>query len=400
MTNWSLSTRLAFRATFLYALLVWAPLTLFTLAGAGWWNAVATAVGRWGIVIVLGLPERSAPYEGISTLLAPIVASVIFFVISLALACLWSVIDRRRQAHSRLFVWLHTVVRFLLGASLILYGFSKVYPGQFGLGVQPDSLVRTLGTFELQELLWAFMAASRPYTIFTGVVELAAGLLLLFRRTALMGALVAVVATCQVLMLNIAYDVIVKLFSAQLVLMAAFVAAPSIRELAVLLIARRPVTPRRGAALFERPALDRAARVAGGVVALVLIAWCWNGAIERTERRLTNRRAPLYGIWERQPPTDGWRYLVVPWNGLVVLVSDAGAVERYGSKVDPATKSLALSPRRAPGMPSGLPRAFTFSQPDAGTLVLVEPGAPGPTYLRRIEESAFPLNSRAYHWVW
>jgi hypothetical protein len=184
--------------------------------------------------------------------------------------------------------------------------------------------------------------------------------------------------------------------------MAVFVAAANVPELSALLVSRRAVTPSRVPTLFERPAFDRAARVAGVVVALALVAWYWNAATERRERRHANRRAPLYGIWEREAAAGEWRYLVVPWNGLVVVVSDAGAVDRFASKVDPAANTLALTPRRAPGIPSGRSRAFTFSQPDAGTLVLVEAGDAGSPHLalRRIEESAFPLNSHTYHWMW
>jgi hypothetical protein len=38
-------------------------------------------------------------------------------------------------------------------------------------------------------ILWTFMAASTGYTIFAGLAEAVAGLLLLFRRTSTLGAL-------------------------------------------------------------------------------------------------------------------------------------------------------------------------------------------------------------------
>jgi hypothetical protein len=397
--NWHIATRVAFRATFVYALLVWAPLTVYSLTGSGWWDSVATAVGYWGITQVLGLPEHSAPYVGIATRLPPVIGSLVFAAASLLLAAVWSVLDRAPRGHPRLFAWLYAGVRFLLGASLLFYGFAKVFPGQFGLGVQPDVLVRQVGGLERQELLWAFMGASRSYTMFTGLIELTAGLLLLSRRTATLGALIAVGAISQVLMLNIAYDVIVKLFAAQLLLMAVFLAMPVLRALVDVLVLGRSGRPAQVRGLFKQPALDRLMRVGGAVVAVALVGWFWNGALDYAERRHTNRQAQLYGVWEREVAGD-WRYFVVPWNGAVVLVSDGGAVERYASKVDATARSVALMPLRAPGQSVAAPKSFTFSQPDADSLILVDAAGGASIRLRQREESDFSLNDRTNRWAW
>ena len=390
--RWHPATRVLVRTTLFYTLLVWAPLTIFTILGAGWWNAVATWVGRWGIVLV-GLPPRSAPSEQIATLLPPIVASAVFGVASFALAAAWTLADRRMLASPRLLVWLHTAVRFILGGALVSYGASKVLPAQFGIGILPDTLVRPFGTLEPQELLWGFMAASRPYTILAGVTELVAGLLVFSRRTATLGALVAIVATTQVLALNIAYDVIVKLFAAQLLMMAVFVAAPDLPAMAHLLVRRHAAAPSRLVPLFSRPDFDRAARVVGVMLAVGWTLWAFNVAHARVQQRHADRAAPLYGIWERQAVDGDWRYMVVPWNGLVVLVSDKG-VERYGSKVDGRAQTLTLTSRTA----GGRTRALGFAQPDASRLVLSEGGVETP--LTRIDESTFALNSHQYRWVW
>jgi hypothetical protein len=341
--------------------------------------------------MLAGFAPRSAPSAQIATLLAPIVASMVFAVASLVLATAWTLADRRTLASPRLFAWLHAAVRFLLGGALVRYGALKVLPAQFGIGILPDTLVRPFGTLEPQELLWGFMAASRPYTVFSGITELVAGLLLFSRRTATLGALVGIVATTQVLALNIAYDVIVKLFAAQLVLMAIFVAAPDLPAMARMLVGRHAAAPRRLVSLFSRPAVDRAARVAGAVLAIAWTAWAFNAAHAQAQRRHANRAAPLYGIWERDAPGGDWQYLVVPWNGLAVMVSDSG-VERYEFKVD--THTLILTSHST----GGGTRVFAFRQPDAARLVLSEAGVE--MALTRVDESTFALNAHRYRWVW
>ena len=61
--------------------------------------------------------------------------------------------------------------------------------------------------------LWWFMGASIPYIIFAGAAEVLGGLLLVLRRTAALGALVAFAVMVNVMMLNYCYDAPVKLYS-------------------------------------------------------------------------------------------------------------------------------------------------------------------------------------------
>src|SRR5205814_673740 len=90
-------------------------------------------------------------------------------------------------------------------------------------------------------LLWNFMGSSQPYTIFSGLLELSGAVLLIFRRTALVGALLAGAVLTNVLVLDICYDVPVKTFAAHLVAMCAFLVAPELRRLAeALLVAGGP----------------------------------------------------------------------------------------------------------------------------------------------------------------
>src|SRR5262249_9377730 len=56
-------------------------------------------------------------------------------------------------------------------------------------------------------LLWAFVGYSVPYQMFSGVVESFGALLLLTRRTVALGALVCLVSTANVVLLNFCYDV-------------------------------------------------------------------------------------------------------------------------------------------------------------------------------------------------
>jgi hypothetical protein len=99
-------------------------------------------------------------------------------------------------------------------------------------------------------LLWRFMQFSQPYTSITGIIEFSCGLLLISRHTALLGALCAAGATLQVFLLNMCYDVPVKLMSGHLLLMALILIAPDAPRLFRFFVLRRAVHPRPLTPLF------------------------------------------------------------------------------------------------------------------------------------------------------
>ena len=117
-------------------------------------------------------------------------------------------------------------VRFALAAQMIYFGMLKVIPTQF-----PSSslltLVAPVGNLSLQGLLWTSIGASQPYQIFTGAVEAVGGLLLITPRTTTLGALICLASMIQVFVLNLTYDVGVKILSFQLVLMSLFLLVPA-----------------------------------------------------------------------------------------------------------------------------------------------------------------------------
>jgi hypothetical protein len=74
------------------------------------------------------------------------------------------------------------------------------------------------------------MGYSLPYTVFAGLLETIGGVLLLWRRTATLGALLVTAVMANVVMLNLCYDIPVKLFATQLLVMAAVIALPDAKR--------------------------------------------------------------------------------------------------------------------------------------------------------------------------
>ncbi len=164
----------------------------------------------------------------------------------------WMLLDRGRGKDVRLHAWLRVILRFYLAAAMLVYGGGKLIPDQFP-APPPDTLVRPVGDLLPVELLWTFMGASSAYTIFTGVAEMVGGLLLTARRTTLLGALICAGVLGNVFMLNVAYDVPVKILSFHLMAMSVFLVAPDLSRLANLLLLNRPAQPATLRPLFARP---------------------------------------------------------------------------------------------------------------------------------------------------
>lgn len=134
------------------------------------------------------------------------------------------------------------IFRLYLAFMLMSYGLTKIIPpGQFG-ELYYYTLETKIGSLSPMELLWNFMAYSRKYTVATGLIQLFAGILLLFRKTSILGALLSIIVFTQVVLLNFFYAVPVKFFSSVLLLLSVFLILPSAKNLFNLFIKNKPST--------------------------------------------------------------------------------------------------------------------------------------------------------------
>lgn len=165
-----------------------------------------------------------------------------FAMISAVLALFIAIIDRKRPNYSTLTNWLILMLRYYLAAQMISYGLAKLYYMQFGFP-SAARLDQELGDFSPMGLLWTFMGYSKGYTMFTGALEFIGGILLLTRRTTLIGALVTFGVMLNVMMLNYCYDVPVKILSTHMVVMSLILVAFDWKRLFRFFFTNQPVEP-------------------------------------------------------------------------------------------------------------------------------------------------------------
>ena len=335
-------------------------------------------------------------------------------------------LDRgRTKAHPRLFVWLHTLMRFLLGATMLWYGWAKVLPLQFAMTL--DYMALEAAQHNPRDLLWAFMIGSRDYQIFTGFVEVAGGLLLLTRRTAMLGAIISMAAMANVLALDISYDEPIKFLAGQLFFPTESVCAGAFRYTLLFGVRSHPRRTRgTGSTLvpirISRPNGPCGRRSPRRLDRLDDVT----GLPKRIARKNRARQAnAILGIWDVEEMTKNgtsvpllitdatlWRRLVAHSNNAAVIVpmtqlapqsqwTGRPTTVRCNVRLDSASQTVQFTP--FPFLGAVGPVDFAYALPDPDHLVLTSRNQNETTVvvrLRRFDLSAYPLLNWERHWSW
>jgi hypothetical protein len=328
---------------------------------------------------------------------------------ALLAAAVWSYLDRQRPNYATGYAWLLRVARFTLAAQLLAFGFAKVFPVQMSLPL--SRLVEPYGDFSPMNVLWMQVGASPAYEVLLGCAEVVAGLLLLFPRTALLGAALAVVDLTQVLLLDVTYQVPLLIFTFQLLLLSLLLLLPHARRLWAFFLTDRGVPP-----MPPRARARRKIRIWVGVLIVWLVAsQLVRGAATWIVIGAPADRPPLYGIWnvaefsldgQVRPPltTDGerwYRFIVdLPHSYQLDTASSQrmdGSIVDYQPKVDERQHVLELTQG-----PEKVPVArFSYAQPDADRLVLDGDLGGHRVLIRldRVDPDTFPIRDRGPKWV-
>ncbi|MGB3465471.1 MAG: DoxX family protein [Cyclobacteriaceae bacterium] len=211
---------------------------------------------------------------------------------SLLMSACWLVVDhlRKRKYNNRLKIVLQTILRYHLAFTLILYGLAKVFPLQFGQAAI-DRLMTPMGDFTPMSLLWAFMSYSRFYTAVTGWIEVLGGVLLLFRKTTFAGIFLSVVAMVNVVVIDIGYDVTVKMFAIHLLIMALILLSDHMKRVVDFLILNRSARP------FFYDSLFGERKMPGLIVKVVVIGFFVVTTYWHTMDRLGNETTNEYSYF-------------------------------------------------------------------------------------------------------
>jgi hypothetical protein len=410
MMAWSLSRRVLFRFVCCYFVLYCLPgdgrvHILSTVPGDEWiakpWTWLAHSVCPWVAIHVFHLSGQRTTYfptgSGDTTLAW--IENLLFVVAALLGTLVWSLLDRKRFEYRTAHAWLRLLLRYTLAFTLLSYGFVKVVPLQFQ-APRFSRLVEPYGEFSPMGVLWCFMGSSLAYVVFSGCAEVLGGLLLLFRRTTTLGALVSFGVLANVVALNFCYDVPVKLYSTNLLLMAVTLLVPDLRRLFDFLVLNRATEPADPMAvqIGRRPL-----RIAARVFAVLLAGWALWSEVDQAYTSYLQvyahpKHPPAYGLFDvetfRRAGEDRSAAVRKVWfmdQGIGIRNAD-DRVDNYPVKYDAAKRSITVNNGKG---------ELTWWQPDDSHLQVEGKldGSPVFARLRRIDSSKILLNSRGFHWI-
>jgi hypothetical protein len=169
----------------------------------------------------------------------------IALLVALAGAAIWTLIARKskRTQYNNLYYWLRVIVRYRIAIGIIAFGFLKFYPMQMPTP-SISNLDTNFGDYNTYKIYWQVVGVSLWYEVVLGIVEILGGILVLFRQTTALGAVLVGGVLYNIAHANIAYDGGVHVYSSLFVLFSAFVLLPYIPYLWKLLIKGESVTPR------------------------------------------------------------------------------------------------------------------------------------------------------------
>lgn len=126
--------------------------------------------------------------------------------------------------------YLRIYFRYYLALMLLIYGFDKVYKYQFYYP-EPNILFTQFKDIPQDLRYWSTMGTSYSYSLFAGLIEVIPGVLLLWRRTYVLGAMIALFVFVNVFMINVGFDITIKLFSFFLLVMCVILLLPQSKRL-------------------------------------------------------------------------------------------------------------------------------------------------------------------------
>ncbi|MFZ4101876.1 MAG: DoxX family protein, partial [Sphingobacterium thalpophilum] len=155
---------------------------------------------------------------------------------------LWKKFDRRDWDYDTLYYWLRVILRYRLAVGIIGYGIIKLFPLQAPFP-SISNLNTNYGDFNAWKLFSMSLGIVPGFESFLGGVEVLAGILLFFRRTASTGALFILIFTGNVFISNLAYEGGEYVYSFYLIVLALFVFGYDARRIYRLISLELPTQP-------------------------------------------------------------------------------------------------------------------------------------------------------------
>jgi hypothetical protein len=409
----------AFRFFFIYIALQIAPIT--------WLNMEANVISDYYLMFIdwlvaLGnehlfhVRKTLVPLNGSGDTSYSWAQLLLFLTIALAGSILWWLLDRKRKSYNRLDYWLRTFVRYFLILVSVSYGASKLFALQMPYPSQ--SLMATpLGELLPMRLSWVFMGYSSQYQFFAGLLELLTGILLLFRRTITLGLILGTAVYLNVVLLNLSYDIPVKIFAIHYLFYCLFLLAYQYRRLITFFFSRQPALPDTSYDVhYPKKWMRVSKHLAKGLFVFFLVIGPLVLSYEEYQMLAEQTPSKFNGVYNVRLfvlNADTLQYGDQRrWNDVIFDGNDAGSVgtkdslfrQKYGRgyflyMLDTVAQKITFQ-KMAPNYDVEDIFDAKYSQTDTATIAMVANVRNNKLYIELVRHDRhFPLAENQFHWL-
>jgi hypothetical protein len=261
----------------------------------------------------------------------------------------WSILDRKRKNYDTAFHLFLITCRYYLAFALLGYGIFKVYHIQMP-DIRLSHLLQPIGEQTPMGLAWRFVGFSPAYSTFSGLMEMIPGVLLLFRRTTIAGALVAFAVMLNVMVMNFTFDIPVKIYSSFLLLLSLIILSPGIIRLFHFLFTNQAIPARPAKPLFTKKPW-RIVQIVAKCLFIIFTIYTLHSYYAFSE----GPQSPLYGVYKASlfiknndtiplySDSSAWKNIVFGTPGSVAIFKFNERKCVFNCEVDTVAKKIKLS---------------------------------------------------------
>jgi uncharacterized membrane protein YphA (DoxX/SURF4 family) len=304
-SGWSFAHRVVFRFVFSFLVLCNFPFPFSSNPGSVYeikfFTRMWFAVARWMGIHIMRVPAMQL--ASWKFLFADSVQGCVvvgsFGILAAFATIIWTSLDRKRAEYQTLHEWLRIYIRYALAFAMLYYGMDKVFALQFNMyRPNPRTLAMPLGEYWPMELLWTFMGYSKAYTIFAGTGEVIGALLLFFRRTTTLGALILCGVMANVVAMDFSYGVTVRILASLLLAEAIFLVTPDASRLLNVLVLNRATPAANLESPFRKPWIAKSRLAVNAAIVIFALYWATGPAIQAPRKRGNFAKSPFYGLYQ------------------------------------------------------------------------------------------------------
>jgi len=273
--SWTFLQKILFRFFFIYFILYTSPWnSLQIIPGISYLIGLYDQAFEWFVITsnehffqVFGIKHVQQVFNGSGDTSFAWAANYFMLAVAGIGAAVWSLVDWKRKSYRQLNYLLCLFIRYSLALIAFGYGVNKVFALQMPFPML-SQLATPLGDFLPMRFSWLFIGYSTPYEIFSGIMEVLVALLLLYRRTATLGVLIATAVFINVMMLNLCYDIPVKLYSINLVMLCGYLLANEYKRMSCFFILNKPAAC---CSVYDQPLTKKWMRISRAVIKLAIV---------------------------------------------------------------------------------------------------------------------------------